>query len=128
MRVLHYNIAMKHKLTYLFILLAALATLTINVLHTEASKLPPQPALTCPTMQAGYVAGDIPATGHTLIHIPYPCPFPSAPVLVVSPSQSEGTLRVIQFSANSLDGENGSVQVYGEPGPVTFSWVATGEK
>lgn len=127
MHGLHYNIAMKHKITYLFILLAALATLTINVLHTEASKLPPPPALTCPALQAGYVSGEIPATGHTIIHIPYPCPFPSAPVLVVSPAQSEGTLRITQFSANSLDGGNGSIQVYGTPGAVTFSWVATGE-
>lgn len=118
---------MKHKLTTLFVLFVLTILSAINTIHTEASKLPPQPALTCPALQAGYVSGEIPSTGHTIIHIPYPCPFVSAPVLIVSPAQSEGTLRVVQFSSNSLDGGNGSIQVYGTQGPVTFSWVATGE-
>lgn len=70
--------------------------------------------------------GTLDEYGNTILEVTYPCAFDEMPVLVVSPAQSEGTLRVMNFSANSLTGAVGSIQVQGLPGwAVTFAWTAT---
>jgi len=105
------------------IILLTLALLIVSSCAASSMKLAPR---TCPQLQAGYVSGTLDEYGNTILEINYPCPFPATPVLVVSPAQSEGTLRVLNFSANSLTGEVGSIQVQGSPNaPFTFAWHAT---
>jgi len=109
---------MLRKLTTLF-----LSLLIVSSCAASSAKLAPR---TCPQLQAGYVSGALDEYGNTILEINYPCPFPVMPVLVVSPAQSQGTLTVLNFSANSLTGEVGSIQVSGVPGmPVIFSYTAT---
>ncbi len=109
---------MLRKLTTLF-----LSLLIVSSCAASSAKLAPR---TCPQLQAGYVSGTLDEYGNTILEIVYPCPFPVMPVLVVSPAQSEGTLRVLNFSANSLTGEVGSIHAQGLPNmPITFAWYAT---
>lgn len=76
--------------------------------------------------QMGYVTFQLGDHGEGIGQITYPCKFSAPPVLIVSPAQGQGTFSVIQFQANSLTGEVGSVAVVGgSPGAeVTFAWVA----
>lgn len=105
------------------LILFSLALLVISSCAASSGKLAPR---TCPAVQAGYVSGVLSPEGVAIIEVVYPCPFAAMPVLTVSPAQSEGTLRVVDFSANSLTGEVGSIQVQGIPNmPVTFAWIAT---
>jgi len=109
---------MLRKLTTLF-----LSLLIVSSCAASSAKLAPR---SCPQLQAGYVTGTLSPEGNAILEIVYPCAFDAMPVLVVSPAQSEGTLRVLNFSANSLTGEVGSIQVSGIPGmPVVFSYTAT---
>lgn len=105
------------------IILFTLALLIVSSCAASSAKLAPR---SCPQMQAGYVSGTLSPEGNAIIEIVYPCAFDGMPVLIVSPAQSEGTLRVLNFSANSLTGEVGSIQAQGLPGtPITFAWFAT---
>ena len=105
------------------IILFTLALLIVSSCAASSAKLAPR---SCPQMQAGYVSGTLSPEGNAIIEIVYPCAFDGMPVLTVSPAQSEGTLRVLNFSANSLTGAVGSIQVSGVPGmPVVFSYTAT---
>ena len=105
------------------LILFSLALLVISSCAASSGKLSPR---TCPAVQAGYVSGTLDEYGNTILEVVYPCPFAAMPVLTVSPAQSEGTLRVVNFSANSLTGAVGSIQVQGLPNmPITFAWFAT---
>jgi len=108
---------MLRKLTTLFF-----ALLIVSSCAASSAKLAPR---TCPQLQAGYVSGTLSPEGNAILEINYPCAFDGLPVLVVSPAQSEGTLTVLNFSANSLTGAVGSIQVQGLPNtPITFAWYA----